>query len=80
MFPNRTYVTGGGLMSYVPNAAEIGRRAADYLDRILRGARPSDLPIELPRRYDLVVNMRTARALGLTLPPSFMVQVDEMIE
>ena len=81
MYPARTaYVTRGGLMTYEARGSEIYRRAADYVDRILRGARPADLPVELPTRYDLVVNLRTARALGLTLPPAFLARVDEMIE
>jgi len=77
---HREFVTGGGLMAYEARASEIGRRAADYVDRILRGARPADLPIETPTRYDLVVNLRTARALGLTFSRDFLARIDEMIE
>ena len=76
----RLLVTAGVLMTYEPRGSELDRRAADYVDRILRGARPADLPVETPLRYDLIVNMRTARALGLTLSRDFMAQVDELIE
>jgi len=67
-------------MTYMATTSEIYRRAADYVDRILRGTRPADLPVELPTRYELVVNLRTARALGLTLPRDFLARVDEVIE
>jgi putative ABC transport system substrate-binding protein len=67
-------------MAYAPRAAETQRRAAEYVDRILRGAQPVDLPVERPNRYDLVVNMRTARALGLTLGSTLIDQVTEVIE
>lgn len=77
---SRAAVEAGGLMAYVPRLRDSVRRMADYVDRILRGAKPADLPVEMPTRYDLIVNMRTARALGLTLPQSFMAQVDEVIE
>lgn len=79
-YPSEGYVRRGGLMMYDARGSEIERRAADYVDRILRGARPADLPIEYPTRYDLVVNMKTARQLGLTFRASFLVQVDEIIE
>jgi putative ABC transport system substrate-binding protein len=67
-------------MSYEPRFAEMQRTAADYVDRILRGARPGDLPIQLPTRFDLIVNLRAARAIGLTLAPAFLDQADEVIE
>jgi putative ABC transport system substrate-binding protein len=76
----RAYVTSGGLMAYVPRADDIQRRAAEYVDRILRGARPADLPVEQVAYHDLVVNLRVARELGLALSPFFMIQVDEVIE
>jgi putative ABC transport system substrate-binding protein len=73
MYPIGNYARQeGGLMTYASRESETQRRAADYVDRILRGARPADLPIEQPMRYDLIVNMRTARALGLTFPPAFL--------
>ncbi|MBM2812629.1 MAG: hypothetical protein HW416_3388, partial [Chloroflexi bacterium] len=73
-------VSAGGLMAYEPRSSDIARRAADHVDRILRGARPADLPVELPTRYDLFVNMRTARSLGLSFSRDFFAQVDEVIE
>jgi putative ABC transport system substrate-binding protein len=76
----RQFVAGGGLMAYEARGSELNRRAAEYVDRILRGARPADLPVELPTRYDLIVNLRAARALGLTLSRDFLAQIDEVIE
>ena len=70
----------GGLMAYAPDAVDNYRRAAEYVDRILRGARPGDLPIQRPARFHFVVNLRTAKAVGLTIPPSLLLQADEMIE
>ena len=80
MYPSVVPVRAGGLMTYDARLSDVGRRAADYVDRILRGARPADLPVELPTRYYLTLNMRTARALGLTLPFPFLLQVDEIID
>jgi putative ABC transport system substrate-binding protein len=80
IYTTRPYVTSGGLMAYLPRVAEIQRRAAEYVDRILRGARPADLPVEQVAYHDLVVNLRTARELGLALSPFFMSQVDEVIQ
>jgi putative ABC transport system substrate-binding protein len=80
LYPSRTWVAEGGLMAYVARADEVDRRTADYVDRILSGVRPADLPIERANRYDLIVNMRTARALGITLSSAFMDQVTEVVE
>jgi putative ABC transport system substrate-binding protein len=77
---SRSFVAAGGLMAYEVRAADMDRRAADYVDRLLRGARPADLPVEQATRYDLIVNLATARALGLTLSPAFLARVDEIIE
>jgi putative ABC transport system substrate-binding protein len=76
----REYVVVGGLMSYGASFPPLFRRAADYVDKILRGAKPGDLPVEQPTRYDLVVNLTTAKALGLTTPESFLLRADEVIE
>jgi len=67
-------------MSYGPNWSDQWRRAADYVDKILRGAKPADLPIEQPTKFDLVVNLTTAKVLGLTIPESFLLRADELIE
>jgi putative tryptophan/tyrosine transport system substrate-binding protein len=80
MFSSKLYVEAGGLMSYGPSLPEMFRRTADYVDRIVRGARPSDLPVEQPTRFDLVVNVKTAKALGLDLPPTLLATADEVIE
>ena len=79
-YATRGYVEVGGLMSYGPNFPALFRRAADYVHKILLGAKPGDLPVEQPTRYDLVVNLTTAKALGLTIPESFLLRADEVIE
>jgi putative ABC transport system substrate-binding protein len=79
-YPTRGYVEVGGLMSYGPNFPASFRRAADYVHKILLGAKPGDLPVEQPTRYDLVINLTTAKALGLAIPESFLLRADEVIE
>jgi putative ABC transport system substrate-binding protein len=76
----RQFVTRGGLVAHGPDLADLYHRAGDYIDRILKGAKPSDLPIEQPAKFELVINMKTAKALGLTVPPSLLVRADELIE
>ena len=80
IYPFRYFVTDGGLISYGPDAVDQYRRAAGYVDRILKGTKPADLPVEQPIRFPVVLNMKTAKALGLVLSPSLLAQIDEVIE
>jgi putative ABC transport system substrate-binding protein len=74
------YAVQGGLMSYGPNVGEMAGKAADYVDKILKGARPGDLPINRPTRFHLIINLKTAKALGLTIPPSLLQRADQVID
>lgn len=76
----REYVEAGGLLSYGPNFPDLFRRAGDFVDKILRGTKPGDIPVEQPTKYDLAVNLTTAKALGLTIPDSFLLRTDQIIE
>lgn len=80
IYEDRAYIEAGGLMAYGTNISALWARAAAYVDKILRGAKPGDLPIEQPTTFDLVINMKTAKALGLTIPPSLLMRADQVIE
>jgi putative ABC transport system substrate-binding protein len=80
MYPWRMYVDAGGLMAYAPRLAGMYQHAATYVDRLLKGANPDDLPVEQPTQFELVVNLKTAQTLGLTMPPTVLFQADEVIK
>ncbi len=80
VFSTRDFVRAGGFMSYGPNYSDLFQRSADYVDKILRGTKPGDIPVEQPTKFELVINLKTAKALGLTIPESFLLRADEVIE
>jgi putative tryptophan/tyrosine transport system substrate-binding protein len=80
IYPFRVYASGGGLMYYGPDSTEPYRRAAGYVDRILKGEKPAEIPVQAPTKYELVVNVKTAKALGLSVPQSLLARAGEVIE
>jgi len=80
IYPLTIFAKEGGLMSYGPNFSDLFRRAAEYVDKILRGAKPDALPLQLPSKYQLVVNLKATKAIGLSIPPAFILRADEVIE
>jgi putative ABC transport system substrate-binding protein len=80
VYPNRYFVTSGGLMSYGPDLNDQYRRAAGYVDRILKGTKPADLPVETPTKYQLVINIKAAKMLGIAVSPTLIARADEVIE
>jgi putative tryptophan/tyrosine transport system substrate-binding protein len=80
VYPLRVFASGGGLISYGPDQIDQYRRAAGYVDRILKGEKPADLPVQAPTKYETVINLKTAQGLGLTIPDSVLARADEVIE
>ena len=80
VYSTRLFVTGGGLLSYSPDRIDQFRQAAAYVSRILKGDKPADLPVQAPSKYELVINLKTAKALGLTIPESFLLRADEVMQ
>jgi len=80
MYHNEDFIEAGGLMSYAPSLLDLYRRAATYVDKILRGAKPAELPVEQPTEFDFLINLRTAKQIGLTIPPNVLARADRVIK
>jgi putative tryptophan/tyrosine transport system substrate-binding protein len=80
IYADRSVIASGGLISYDTDVIDLYRRAASYIDRILKGAKPSELPVQLPTKYDFAINVKTAKAIGLEIPPTLLARADEVIE
>jgi putative ABC transport system substrate-binding protein len=80
MYPTRNFVIGGGLICHGADVPDLYRRSASYVDRILKGEKPADLPVQTPTKYEVVLNLKTAKALGLDVPPTLLARADEVIE
>jgi len=80
IYPTSEWVEAGGLMSYAPNQADLWRRAADYVDKILKGTKPADIPVEQPKKFEFIVNLQAAKQIGLTIPPNVLARADRVIK
>jgi len=79
MYPTSEFVEAGGLMSYAPNYTDLYKRAADFVDKIVKGAKPADIPVEQPKKFEFLVNLKTAKQIGVTIPPQVLARADKVI-